>query len=66
MLLLNERRMMRMAFCHRQGNARWKTGVYIWHFDANGVWDESPTRVMYSEITNVTFSNRYVEVFANT
>ena len=41
-----------------------KTGVYIWHFDANGIWDEYPTRVMYSEITNVTFSNRYVEVFA--
>jgi len=41
-----------------------KNFAYILHFDANGVWNDSPTKVPYSEITNITFGSRYVDTFS--
>ena len=41
-----------------------KNFAYVWHFDADGVWDDSPTKVPYSEITDVKFGSRYVETFS--
>lgn len=41
-----------------------KKYAYVWNFNANGVWDDNPTRVPYSEITNIEFSSRYVETFS--
>lgn len=34
------------------------------HFDGDGVWQEEPYEIPYTEITSVTFSSRYVEVFS--
>ena len=42
----------------------YKKFVYIRNFDADGIWDDSPIRVPYTEITNVTFASRYVDVFS--
>lgn len=33
-------------------------------FDADGVWDEKPTKIRYSDITSVSFGSRYIEVFS--
>ncbi len=41
-----------------------KNFAYVWKFDADGIWDDSPIRVPYSEITNITFGNRYVNIFS--
>lgn len=38
--------------------------AYIRHFDADGIWQDEPYRIPYSEITSVTFSSRYVDVFS--
>lgn len=42
----------------------YKDFVYVWQFDADGIWEDSPTRVPYSQITNVTFCRRYVDIFS--
>ena len=42
----------------------YKKFAYIWEFDADGRWYDKPTRILYSEITKITFDNRYVEVFS--
>lgn len=42
----------------------YKSFAYVWHFDANGIWGDSPIRVPYSEITNIIFCSRYVETFS--
>ncbi|HEX3048515.1 MAG TPA: hypothetical protein VHY08_27445, partial [Bacillota bacterium] len=42
----------------------YKNFAYVWNFDADGTWEDSPIRVPYSEITNVTFASRYVEIFS--
>lgn len=41
-----------------------KKCVYIYHFDADGVWDDEPYRIPYTEITSVSFGTRYVETFS--
>lgn len=41
-----------------------KSFAYVWNFDADGVWDESPVKVTYSEITDIIFGSRYVETFS--
>lgn len=41
-----------------------KNKVYIKHFDADGVWENEPVEIPYSEITLVTFGSRYVETFS--
>ncbi len=41
-----------------------KKCVYIYHFDAEGIWDDEPYRIPYTEITSVSFGTRYVETFS--
>lgn len=41
-----------------------KKHVYIYHFDADGIWQEEPYRVPYSGMTSVSFGTRYVETFS--
>lgn len=41
-----------------------KNKVYIKHFDADGVWENEPVEIPFSEITLVTFGSRYVETFS--
>ena len=41
-----------------------KTKVVIRHFDADGIWQEEPVEIPYSQITSVSFSTRYVDVFS--
>ncbi len=38
--------------------------AYVRHFDADGIWQDEPYRIPYSEITSVTFSSRYVDTFS--
>ena len=38
--------------------------AYVRHFDADGIWQEEPYRIPYSEITSITFLSRYVNVFS--
>ena len=42
----------------------YKKFVYIYHFDADGIWQEEPYRIPYSTITSVSFGTRYVETFS--
>jgi hypothetical protein len=34
------------------------------HYDANGIWEDSPLIITYSKVTTVTFGSRYVEMFS--
>ncbi len=38
--------------------------VYVWHFDADGVWMDEPVKIPYSEITHVTFGSRYIRMYS--
>lgn len=38
--------------------------VYVRHFDAEGVWEPEPWRIMYDEITSVTLRSRYGELMS--
>ncbi|MEN6595504.1 MAG: hypothetical protein ABFC31_11230 [Clostridiaceae bacterium] len=38
--------------------------LYLRHFDGDGLWQEEPYEIPYTEITSVTFGSRYVEVFS--
>lgn len=38
--------------------------VLLRYFDADGVWEEVPTKIPYRGITSVTFGSRYVDVFS--
>ena len=42
----------------------YKKFVYVYHFDADGIWQEEPYRIPYTEITSVSFGTRYVETFS--
>ncbi|HEX2938347.1 MAG TPA: hypothetical protein VHO66_05445 [Ruminiclostridium sp.] len=42
----------------------YKKFVYVRHFDADGIWQDEPYKVPYTEITSVTFASRYVDVFS--
>ena len=42
----------------------YKKFAYVRHFDADGIWQDEPYRIPYTEITNITFKNRYVTVFS--
>jgi hypothetical protein len=42
----------------------YKHFAYVWDFDADGVWQDSPIRVPFAEISNVTFGSRYVDTFS--
>ena len=41
----------------------YKNWLYLYVFDADGIWDEEPYRIQYTEVTSVTFESRYVSVF---
>lgn len=38
--------------------------VYMLHFDADGIWQDDPYKIKYSDITSVTFESRYVTIFS--
>ena len=42
----------------------YKKHAYVFHFDADGVWDDEPYRIPYSEITSVSFCTRYIDTFS--
>lgn len=42
----------------------YKNFAYVWHFDADGIWEDSPIRVPYTQITNIKFGSRYVDTFS--
>lgn len=41
-----------------------KKFAYVWHFDADGIWGDSPTKVPYSEIIDIRLGCRYVDIFS--
>ena len=41
----------------------YKGCLYIYYFDADGIWETEPYRIPYSEVTSVTFDSRYINVF---
>ena len=41
-----------------------KTKVIFKHFDADGIWQEDCYEIPYSQITSITFSSRYVDIFS--
>ncbi|MDR1565553.1 MAG: hypothetical protein LBS74_11405 [Oscillospiraceae bacterium] len=42
----------------------YKGCLYMYHFDADGVWQSEPYRIPYNEVTSVTFESRYVSIFS--
>lgn len=42
----------------------YKNFAYVWNFDADGIWDDDPIKIPYSEITNIIFGSRYVDIFS--
>jgi hypothetical protein len=38
--------------------------AYVRHFDADGIWQEEPFQIPYSEITSITWMSRYVDIFS--
>ena len=41
-----------------------KNCMYMYCFDAAGIWTLKPYRIPYTEITSVTFASRYVDIFS--
>lgn len=41
-----------------------KNKVLFKHFDADGVWQDAPLEIPFSQITSVTLGSRYVETFS--
>lgn len=42
----------------------YKKFIYVRHFDADGIWQQAPFRIPYTEITSIIFASRYVETFS--
>lgn len=42
----------------------YKKFAYVYHFDADGIWQMEPYKIPYTEITSVSFGTRYVETFS--
>jgi hypothetical protein len=42
----------------------YKKYVYMYHFDADGVWQEETFKIPYAGITSVSFGTRYVDTFS--
>ena len=42
----------------------YKDCLYMYYFDADGLWDAELYRIPYTEVTSVTFNSRYVNVFS--
>lgn len=41
-----------------------KNKVLFKHFDADGIWQDEPLEIPFSQITTVEFGSRYVDVFS--
>lgn len=41
-----------------------KSFVYVYHFDADGIWQDEPVKIPYTGITTVSFGTRYVDIFS--
>lgn len=41
----------------------YKSCLYMYSFDADGIWDTEPYRIPYNEVTSATFGSRYINVF---
>jgi len=41
----------------------YKRFVYIRHFDADGIWQDKPYKILFTRITSITFASRYVNFF---
>lgn len=41
-----------------------KTKVYLEHFDADGIWEKELWGIPFTQITSVSFSTRYVDIFS--
>jgi len=42
----------------------YKKYAYVYHFDADGIWQGESFRIPYTEITSVSFGTRYIEIFS--
>ncbi|MEA4846829.1 MAG: hypothetical protein VB106_06305 [Clostridiaceae bacterium] len=42
----------------------YKKFVYVRHFDADGVWQDEPYKIPYTEITSITFDSRYINIYS--
>ena len=42
----------------------YKKFAYVRHFDADGIWQDEPYKMLFAEITSITFASRYVDVFS--
>jgi len=42
----------------------YKSCMYMYYFDANGIWELDPYRIPYNEVTSVTFNSRHVNIFS--
>lgn len=42
----------------------YKSCLYMYYFDADGIWNTAPYRIPYNEVTSVTFDSRYINIFA--
>ena len=42
----------------------YKKFIYVRHFNGDGIWQEKPYKIPYTDITSVSFKTRYVEVFS--
>ena len=40
-----------------------KNCLFMYHFDADGVWEHEPYRIPFTEVTSVTLESRYVNIF---
>jgi hypothetical protein len=38
--------------------------AYVRNFDADGIWQDEPSKILYTEITSITFASRYVTMFS--
>jgi hypothetical protein len=41
-----------------------KNRLFLRHFDGDGIWQNEPYEIPFTEITSVTFGSRYVEIFS--
>jgi len=56
--------MKMILFLIRKNRKIYKDFAYVWNFDADGIWSDSPIRIPYSQITNIKFDSSYVDVFS--
>ena len=42
----------------------YKDCLYMYYFDADGLWEDEPYRIPYTEVTSITLESRYNNVFS--